>query len=227
MIIMLHKKFIFLFVFLVLLSGNINKLFSFDHSSKPFFIAIWTLDKTVPDFPTISKDNPTYGSRANKRYNNTTELQLYKNSNEVAIYSPGTRYYFVIPAKNYDAAYNLYQEIAIRLTYYFAKDRTTDIYGEDTPKQYRGGEHNIRGGEMFFNYIYQSEGYGENQIHNKYKQDPLTVILDYTEFLTYIRNFSYQSRYDYLDNHNLDGMKKYISKVYTSETILNNWHLTF
>lgn len=222
-------NFLFIIVIAVILIVGGPDLWGFDRSSQPTVSVTWELDKTVPDYPVYSPENPTAGARPNRRYDNTTQLRLYKNSNEVAFYMPESYRFFVIAADSFEEAYKLYTEIAVRFTYYFAKDRTTDIYGEDTPRQYRGGEHNIRGGEMFFNYIYKADynsGYGNGEINNKYNLDQLTVVFEYDEFLQYIRNFTYESRYDYLDNNDLYGMKRYIAKVYSPETVWNNWFFT-
>ncbi len=202
-----------------------HKLWGFDRSAKPTFIAKWTLKETAPEFNKIPDGNPTLGLSPHISYNDT-QLRIYEKSYQVALCSPGTGRYFVISADSLDKARVLYEEIAVRYTYYIAKDRTTDIYPNNAPS--KGTLSDISAGYSFLWHLFRADsnrGYGTDEIHNKWHQDLLTIIFNYNEFLEYVRNFTYTSRYDYVNNNDLDGMKNYIAKVYSKETIWNNWHL--
>lgn len=152
---------------------------------------------------------------------------IYEDTFEVALYTPATNRFHVISAPSANKARALYEEIAVRYTYYIAKDRTTDIYNRTDIG--RGDRDDISAGSKFLWYLFRADsnnGYGSDELHNKYHLDSLTVVYDYNEYLKYLHNFTYTSRYDYLDNNDLKGMKSYISKVYSKDTVWNNWLFT-
>ena len=156
---------------------------------------------------------------------NSAQLRLYEESCEVALYSPSSGRYHVIPADSLDKARALYEEIAVRYTYYIAKDRTTDIYSRKD--RGRGDVSDISAGSKFIMYLYNADahkGYGTDEINNKYNLDQLTIVYNYDEYLNYVRNFTFTSIYDYVNNKDLKGMKDYIAKVYSKDTVWNNWH---
>jgi hypothetical protein len=93
----------------------------------------------------------------------------------------------------------------------------------------RGDRDDISAGSKFLWYLFRADsnnGYDTDELHNKYHLDSLTIVYDYNEYLKYLHNFTYTSRYDYLDNNDLKGMKSYISKVYSKDTVWNNWLFT-
>ena len=156
---------------------------------------------------------------------NSAQLRLYEESCEVALYSPSSGRYHVISADSLDKARALYEEIAVRYTYYIAKDRTTDIYSRKDLG--RGDVSDISAGSKFIMYLYNADahkGYGTDEINNKYNLDQLTIVYNYDEYLNYVRNFTFTSIYDYVNNNDLKGMKDYIAKVYSKDTVWNNWH---
>lgn len=232
-------------ILVIMLFIGAPKLFAFDRYAKPTFIATWTPDKTAPEYNALPKDNPTLRYRPH-RLNDISELRFYENTCEVALYSPGTRQFFVIKAANVQKAYELWQDIAIRYTYYIAEDRTYDLFPNSKngktvyeDRKYANVEE-IRAGELFIYYLYRADGdlanggYGTSEINNKYNLDPLTVVFNYDVFKRYVQNYNANDvdslmgvgnpyRHKYLDNMDLKGMKKRIGEVYSPQTIWNNW----
>ncbi len=217
-------------------------LWAFDRNAKPTFVATWTLDKTAPEYNSLAKDNPTLSYRPH-RVSDISELRFYEKTCEVALYSPGTNQFFVIPAENVQKAYELWQDIAIRYTYYIAEDRTFDLFpntknGKVDPDDRRyANVEEIRSGELFLNYIYRADGnlgYSTGEVNNKYNLDQLTVIFNYDAFKQYVQKYNANDvnslmklgnpyRHKYLDNLDLKAMKKRIGEIYSPQTVWNNW----
>ncbi len=219
-----------------------QKLWSFDRNAIPTFTATWTLDKTAPEYNALSRDNPTLSYRPH-HLNDTSELRFYEKSCEVALYSPGTNQFFVIPAENVQKAYELWQDIAIRYTYYIAEDRTYDLFpnsknGKIDPKDRKTADADeIRAGELFLYYLYRAAGnlgYGTGEVNNKYNLDQLTVVFNYDAFKRYVQNYNANDvkslmglgnpyLHKYLDNRDLKGMIERIGEIYSQQTVWNNW----
>ncbi len=233
---------LFISILVIMLFFGAPKLFAFDRHAKPTFIATWTPDKTAPEYNALPKDNPTLRYRPH-RLNDISELRFYENTCEVALYSPGTRQFFVIKAANVQKAYELWQDIAIRYTYYIAEDRTFDLFPNSKngktdyeDRKYANVEE-IQAGELFLYYLYRADGnlgYGTGEVNNKYNLDQLTVVFNYDAFKKYVQNYNANdvkalmklpnpSIHKYLDNNDLEGMKKRISEIYSPQTIWNNW----
>lgn len=226
-----------------------KELWAFDRHAKPTFVATWTLDKTAPEYNALPKGNPTLSYRPHK-VSDTSQLRFYENTCKVALYSPGTNQFFVIKAENVQKAYELWQDIAIRYTYYKAEDRTFDLFPNtkngkiDYEDRKYANVEEIRSGELFLNYLYRAEGnlgnggYGTGEVNNKYIQDQLTVIFNYDAFKQYVQNYNANDvkslikfgnpyRHKYLDNMDLRGMKKRIAEIYSPQTVWNNWIFSF
>ena len=241
----MNKHILILLIFFNMFYAGEQKAWSFDRNARPSFNATWTLDKTAPEYNALPKGNPTLSYRAH-HLNDTSELRFYEKTCEVALYSPGSRQFFVIPAANMQKAYELWLHIAIRYTYYIAEDRTYDLFpnskdGKIDPKDRKTADNNeIRAGELFLYYLYRADGnlgYGTGEVNNKYNLDQLTVVFNYNAFLQYIQNYDANDVkrlmnlanpyiHKYLDNKDLEGMKKRISEIYSSETVWNNWYIT-
>ena len=222
----MNKHILLLLILESLLCTGTQKLWAFDRHAKPSFTATWYLTQTAPEYNALPKGNPTLSGRPHDSYDRT-QLRLYEDTFEVALYTPATNRFHVISAPSANKARALYEEIAVRYTYYIAKDRTTDIYNRTDIG--RGDRDDISAGSKFLWYLFRADsnnGYGSDELHNKYHLDSLTVVYDYNEYLKYLHNFTYTSRYDYLDNNDLKGMKSYISKVYSKDTVWNNWLFT-
>jgi hypothetical protein len=219
------ENLLFGFIIAVFLIIGGQELWGFDRHAEPSFTATWYLTQTAPEYNALPKGNPTLSGRPHDTYD-PTQLRLYEDTFEVALYTPATNRYHVIPAPSADKARALYEEIAVRYTYYIAKDRTTDIYNRNDIG--RGDRDDISAGKKFLWYLFRADsnnGYGTDELHNKYHLDSFTVVYDYNEYLKYLHNFTYTSRYDYLDNNDLKGMKSYIAATYSKYTIWNNWHI--
>lgn len=241
----MNKHILLLFILVCMGFAETQNIWAFDRYAKPSFTATWTLDKTAPEYNALPKGNPTLSYRPH-RLNDISELRFYENTCEVALYSPGTRQFFVIKAANVQKAYELWQDIAIRYTYYIAEDRTYDLFPNSKngktvyeDRKYANVEE-IRAGELFIYYLYRADGdlanggYGTSEINNKYNLDPLTVVFNYDVFKRYVQNYNANDvdslmgvgnpyRHKYLDNMDLKGMKKRIGEVYSPQTIWNNW----
>ena len=239
------ENLLFTIIIVLLLFIGGKDLWAFDRHAKPTFVATWTLDKTAPEYNTLAKGNPTLSYRPHK-VSDTSQLRFYENTCEVALYSPGTNQFFVVKAENVQKAYELWQEIAIRYTYYIAEDRTFDLFpntknGKTSyeDRKYANVEE-IRSGELFLNYLYRADGdlanagYGTGEVNNKYNLDQLTVIFNYDAFKQYVQNYNANDvkslmglgnpyRHKYLDNLDLKAMKKRIGEIYSPQTVWNNW----
>ena len=155
----MNKHILLLFILVCMGFAETQNIWAFDRYAKPTFIATWTTDKTAPEYNALPKDNPTLRYRPH-RLNDISELRFYENTCEVALYSPGTRQFFVIKAANVQKAYELWQDIAIRYTYYIAEDRTYDLFPNSKngktdyeDRKYANVEE-IRAGELFIYYLF-------------------------------------------------------------------------
>lgn len=186
------------------------ELWSFDRSVAPDFCACWSLSDTTPELVPLPKTI----MRPNRVYNDT-QLRLYKQTNEVVLYSPSTKRAFVIPCADYSAAITVYNDFAIRYSYYIAADRTY--------ANHKGKNIEVAAAETFLEgYLYPRLQTPTEPMYGNRYIDQLTYEIHPTEFIMLVESFDPNSPFighEYATNVN--DMWNELNKVYTKDTILN------
>lgn len=191
------------------------ELWSFDRSAAPDFCAHWSLSDTTPELVPLPKTI----MRPN-RVSNDTQLRLYKQTNEVVLYSPGTNRAFVIPCADYSAAITVYNDFAIRYSYYIAADRTY--------ANHKGKNSEVAAAETFLDYLYKRMNTPINPQYGNRYLDSLTIEVWPTEFIPWVESFDPNSpfiEHEYATDRG--DMWNELNKVYNKDTILNKHWAVF
>ena len=204
---------IILFLAIFLWIGG-KELWAFDRSAVPDYTARWSLSDTTPELYPLPKTKmrPNYTS-------NDTQLRLYKDTNEVVLYSPGTNIAYVMPCTDLTNAVILYNNFAVRYTYYIAEDRTYTSH--------KGNNDEVVAAETFLEYMYKrlDEPMGSNY-GNRYI-DRLTYVVDPNKFYSLIIQFNPNNpfiQHEYKTD--INDMWNFVSRVYTPDTICSKcWAL--
>lgn len=221
------ENFLFTAIVILFLIIGGKELFAFDKAAQPNMSATWTIDNARPELVPLGVSDHRY-----TRVRETSELQLYLDSYDVAIYSPATAQYFVIHSDTVDDTIDLYNVIAIQYTYYMAEDLTYNYNAPGNTKDNRDG----RAAELFLRYLYALDtnyGYGTDQTNNKYNLDPLIVILDRNYFIGYMFDFNvdlenyklskFRGRHKYLDITDESDMTKVLGDMLDKIALVYNY----
>ena len=184
-----------------------EELWGFDRSSTPTYKATWSLDDTTPELVPLPKSK----MRPN-RVAGDTQLRLYKQTNEVVLFCPGTNLAFVIPCENISIAKYIYSMFSVRYTYYIAADRTY--------ANHKGNNDEVAAAETFLDYLYRRMQTPIEPMYGNRYIDRLTYEVQPTEFIILVESFNPNSPFiGHTYETDIDEMWLEINKVYTTNTI--------
>lgn len=184
-----------------------KELWAFDRSATPTYTAKWSLEDTTPELVPLPKSK----MRPN-RVAGDTQLRLYKQTNEVVLFCPGTNLAFVIPCESISAAKYIYSMFSVRYTYYIAADRTYT--------NHKGNNDEVAAAETFLDYLYRRLQTPTEPMYGNRYIDRLTYEVQPTEFIMLVESFNPNSPFishKYETDTNM--MWAFINLVYTHETI--------
>lgn len=194
-----------------------GNLWAYDRFAEPSVQASWSLSDTKPEKLPLPKTK----MRVN-RVESDIKLRLYKNTNEVVLYFPGTYCSYVIKCTSLSEAIRVYNNFSIRYTYYIAEDRT---YSD-----HKGDNDEVNAAEIFLvKYLFKR--IGDENIYDKHKEnkyfDAYNVYMDSETFFYYLNDFDLDEvrggkvKHQYVDYDDLSKMILRLEEIYEKDTIKN------
>lgn len=196
-----------------------GNLWAYDRFAEPSVQASWSLADTNPEKLPLPKTKMLIN-----RVESDIKLRLYKNTNEVVLYFPGTYRSYVIKCTSLSEAIRVYNNFSIRYTYYIAEDRTFS--------DHKGDNDEVNASEIFLDkYLFKRIG-DENIDKNKENKyfDAYNVYMNSDTFIYYLNDFDLDEvrggkvKHQYVDYYDLSKMILRLEEIYEKDTIKNkNW----